>query len=159
MPIVIARFLSLFLVVAALSWNSAAPLPAAAAQPLAASEVVIVSGEERHTFSVEMAETPEQRERGLMYRHELAADAGMLFDFQVAQRVAFWMKNTFIPLDMVFIGADGRIVRIAERTVPKSLMANASGAPVRAVLEVNGGTTSRLGIRPGDRVIHPIFEE
>ena len=154
----IVRFLALLLVTAALSWIPATLLPAAA-QSLATSRVTIVSGEVRHTFSVEVAETPEQRRRGLMFRQELAADAGMLFDFQVAQRVAFWMKNTFIPLDMVFIGADGRIVRITERTVPKSLMANASGAPVRAVLEVNGGTTSRLGIRPGDRVLHPIFAE
>lgn len=157
MPVVIVRFLALLLVAAALSWNSAAPLPAAAAQPLAISEVTIVSGEDRHIFKVEVAETPEQRRRGLMFRQELAADAGMLFDFQVVQRVSFWMKDTLIPLDMMFIGPNGRIVRIAERTVPKSLMANPSGAPVRAVLEVNGGTTSRLGIRPGDRVIHPIF--
>ncbi|MBM3556648.1 MAG: DUF192 domain-containing protein, partial [Alphaproteobacteria bacterium] len=73
-------------------------------------------------------------------------------------RVAqFWMKNTLIPLDMIFIGADGRVRNIAERTVPHSLETRSSDGVVAAVLEVNGGASARLGIRPGDRVLHPLF--
>ncbi len=125
---------------------------------VAVSEIAIASGEERHFFRVEMAITPEQRARGLMFRRQLAPDAGMLFDFLVPQQAAFWMKNTLIPLDMLFIAADGRIVNITERTVPHSLSMVPSAGPVRAVLELNGGTVARLGIRPGDRVIHAIFE-
>jgi uncharacterized membrane protein (UPF0127 family) len=154
---VVIRSIALIFIAVVLTWLPTAPLPAGA-QQLATSEVVIVSGGDRHKFKVEMAATPAERERGLMFRQQLDADSGMLFDFKVAQEVAFWMKNTFIPLDMLFIAPDGRIVRITKRTIPKSLTANASGAPVRAVLEVNGGTTSRLGIQPGDRVVHPIFE-
>ena len=126
-------------------------------QALAVSEIAISSGGKRHNFRVEMALTDEQRARGLMFRRELAPDAGMLFDFEATQPVAFWMKNTFIPLDMLFIAADGRIVNIAERTVPHSLSVVPSAGPVRAVLELNGGTVARLGIRPGDRVVHAIF--
>ncbi len=104
-----------------------------------------------------MAVTPQERSRGLMERRELAADAGMLFDYGNERFVSFWMKNTLIPLDMLFIKSDGRIARIAERTTPLSLVAVPSGEAVRAVLEVNGGTADRLGIAPGDRVVHPIF--
>lgn len=90
-----------------------------------------------------------------MYRRRLAADAGMLFIFEKPEPARFWMKNTYIPLDIIFIAPDGRISNIAERTVPLSLETVASDGPVVAVLEVNGGTAARLGIRPGDRVIHP----
>ena len=92
-----------------------------------------------------------------MFRRKLAPDAGMLFDYKVPQRITMWMKNTYIPLDMLFIGAGGRIVNIAERTVPRSLAAISSDGNAQAVLEVNGGTARRLGIRPGDMVLHPIF--
>ncbi len=114
-------------------------------------------GSERR-FTVELASTPEERARGLMFRKALAPDAGMLFDFKELGPVAMWMKDTLIPLDMLFIARDGRIVRIAERTVPLSLTPIPSGDPVLAVLEVNSGTTARLGIKPGDRAIHPIFQ-
>lgn len=110
-------------------------------------------------FVVELAQDNAQRGLGLMYRQRMAADAGMLFDFQTDQDVAMWMKNTFIPLDMIFVRADGTIHRIAERTVPQSLETIWSQGKVRAVLEVNGGTVSRLGIRPGDTLIHPIFKK
>ena len=93
-----------------------------------------------------------------MYRRKLAPDAGMLFDYKTPQRVSMWMKNTFIPLDMIFIAADGRIVNIAERTVPQSKTVISSQGKIRGVLEINGGTVARLGIKPGDRVRHPIFE-
>jgi uncharacterized protein len=105
----------------------------------------------RH-FTVELATTPAQMELGLMYRQSLPADAGMLFVYPNEQTVAFWMKNTLIPLDMLFIGADGHIRRIAERTVPLSTTPISSVDPVRAVLEINGGTAERLGIKPGDAV-------
>lgn len=120
-------------------------------------ELEIVAGEARYAFKIEMAITPAERSRGLMNRHELALDAGMLFDYGRPRYVSFWMKDTLIPLDMIFIKDDGRIARIAKRTVPLSLAAVPSGEPVLAVLEVIGGTADRLGIAPGDTVIHPIF--
>ena len=92
-----------------------------------------------------------------MFRRELPEGQGMLFDFQREQPTSFWMKNTYISLDMIFIRADGRILRIAENTVPLSEALVSSGGPVRAVLEVIAGTAKKLGIAPGDRVAHPIF--
>lgn len=121
------------------------------------SELFIESGGQRHRFSVEMADTDERRTLGLMYRTSLPADAGMLFDFKVDQPVAMWMRNTRIPLDMLFIRRDGRVANVAQRTVPFSEATISSAGPVRAVLEINGGTAERLGIKPGDRVIHPMF--
>ncbi len=118
------------------------------------SEVTIVSGSGEHRFEVEVARTVDEQARGLMYRRRLGADAGMLFDYGHPRNVAMWMRNTYIPLDMIFIGADWRIARIAERTVPLSSATVASEGPARAVLEVNAGTASRLGIRPGDRVVY-----
>ena len=111
-----------------------------------------------HAFSVEIAQTEAERSKGLMYRKELPEGQGMLFDFQRDQDVAMWMQNTYIPLDMIFIAGDGRIVNIAENTVPLSTRIVSSARPVRAVLEVIGGTTRKLGIAPGDRVAYPIFK-
>jgi uncharacterized membrane protein (UPF0127 family) len=110
-----------------------------------------------HVFTVEIADTDQTRERGLMYRRELPEGRGMLFDFFKDQPVGFWMKNTYIPLDMIFIRSDGRIASIAENTEPLSERVVPSGAPVRAVLEVKGGTARKLGIQPGDQVANPIF--
>ena len=110
-----------------------------------------------HTLRVELAETPEARTKGLMHRTELAADQGMLFDFEREQRVSMWMKNTPLPLDMLFIADSGRILRIEQDTEPFSLRSIASGRPARAVLEVNAGTSKRLNIRSGDHVLHPLF--
>jgi uncharacterized membrane protein (UPF0127 family) len=110
-----------------------------------------------HVFSVEIAENDADRAKGLMYRKELPEGKGMLFDFHSEQDVSFWMQNTYIPLDMLFIRADGRILRIAENTEPLSTRMIPSGGPVRAVLEVIGGTARKFGIAPGDRVAHPIF--
>jgi uncharacterized protein len=135
-------------------------LGAASAQPLTrfpTGELTIESATGRHKFRVEIATTPAQLEQGLMFRRSMAPDAGMLFDFQRPAPVSMWMKNTFIPLDMLFIDAGGRIINIAERTVPHSLDPVSAAAPARAVLELNGGTAARLGIRPGDRVLFPIF--
>ena len=123
----------------------------------AGSELWIESGGKRHHFKIEFADTDERRARGLMYRSSMAADAGMLFDFKREGPVSMWMRNTLIPLDMLFIARDGRIVNIAERTVPLSEATIPSAGPVRAVLELNGGTAHRLGLKPGDRVVHAIF--
>jgi uncharacterized membrane protein (UPF0127 family) len=125
---------------------------AAELQPL---EIASKSGV--HVFAVETASTPEEQSKGLMFRRQLPEGQGMLFDFHQEQPTSFWMKNTYIPLDMIFIRGDGRILRIAENTVPLSETLVPSGGPVRAVLEVIGGTARKLGIAPGDRVGHAIF--
>ena len=126
---------------------------------LAADEqtVEIVTRGGVHTFTVEFAETDEERTRGLMFRKELPEGRGMMFDFKQDMNVTMWMKNTYIPLDMIFIRADGRIHRIAENTEPESTKIIAAGGPVRAVLEVIGDTARKLGIKPGDRVAHAMF--
>lgn len=127
-------------------------------QALALTELEIDSGGQRHRFTVELARKPEERAVGLMFRTEMAADRGMLFDYDREQPVSMWMKNTFIPLDMLFIRADGRIANIAEWTTPRSLDEVASKGPVKAVLELNGGTAARLGLKAGDRVRHALFQ-
>lgn len=121
------------------------------------STLAIVTGGTEARFTVELAETPEQRSQGLMHRKSMAPDAGMLFDFGRVQPIGMWMKDTFIPLDMLFIRADGTIAAIAENTVPHSLEAILPPEPARAVLELNAGTCRKLGIGPGDRVLHWIF--
>jgi uncharacterized membrane protein (UPF0127 family) len=127
-------------------------------RPAALQTLEIASKTGVHTFSVEMAENDADRAKGLMFRKELPEGRGMLFDFHRDQDVSFWMENTYIPLDMIFIRGDGRILRIAENTEPLSTRMIPSGGPVRAVLEVIGGTARKLGIAPGDRVGHPIFK-
>ncbi len=112
----------------------------------------------RHEFSVELAISPEQQQQGLMFRRDLAPDASMLFVYKPERVVSMWMRNTMIPLDMLFIAEDGRVVKIVERAVPLSLKTISSDRPVRAVLEVNGGTVARLGLQTGDRVLHGTFD-
>lgn len=121
------------------------------------SKVTIASGGKTHEFRVEIATTPRQVQQGLMFRRSLAPDAGMLFVYRRPIDSAMWMKNTLIPLDMLFIRAGGKIGRIAERTVPMSEAIIPSGGAVIAVLELNAGTASRLGIEPGDKVISPLL--
>ena len=121
------------------------------------SSLVIVTGAREIKFDVEMAVTEAQREHGLMFRKQLGPYQGMLFDFFHEQPVTFWMKNTLIPLDMVFIAGDGTIKHVHANAVPMSTDAIPSGAPVRAVLEINGGSAALLGIKPGDKVKHAIF--
>ncbi|MFG1349649.1 DUF192 domain-containing protein [Xanthobacter autotrophicus] len=133
----------------------AEPAPAAQATSLEALEITSAKGVV--TFEVEVARTDEQRTNGLMYRKSLGERAGMLFDFKVDQPVYMWMKNTYIPLDMLFIRADGSIARIAAMTTPLSTQTISSGEPVRAVLEIAGGQARKLGIAAGDRVAHPVF--
>jgi hypothetical protein len=113
-------------------------------------EIVTKAGVQ--VFSVEEARTDEERERGLMFRTALPEGQGMIFDFSPEQNVSMWMKNTLIPLDMIFIRADGRILRIAENTKTQSEEIIPSGGPVRAVVEVIAGTARKFGIAAGDRV-------
>jgi uncharacterized protein len=119
------------------------------------STIIIATRDAQHVFTIEIARTPAEMERGLMYRERLDADRGMLFLYEDDREVAFWMKNTLIPLDLIFADASGRIVAIAERAVPLSTALIPSPGPVRAVLEVNGGTARRLHIQVGDRLLHP----
>ena len=108
-------------------------------------------------LQVELADTEAERAQGLMCRRSMAPDRGMLFDFKTSKSVYFWMKNTLIPLDMVFVAEDGRIVAIAPNTTPLSEAPVGPGAPVLAVLELAAGRAAALGIRPGDKIKHPIF--
>lgn len=145
----------------ALRWTAflafALLLVAGPVQPASLQTLEIASKTGVHAFAVEFAENDAERAKGLMYRRELPEGRGMLFDFQREQEVSMWMQNTYISLDMLFIRADGRILRIAENTEPLSTRTISSGGPVRGVLEVIGGTARKLGIAPGDRVAHPIF--
>ena len=111
----------------------------------------------RFGLIVELAETPSTWRQGLQRRRYLAADAGMLFNFQQPRMVSMWMKDTLIPLDMIFIDERGAVLNVAENTIPLSLAAISSNGPALAVLEVNAGTAAKLGVRPGDRVLHPLF--
>jgi hypothetical protein len=128
----------------------AAPKPKASARHLEAVTVLTQSG--RETFEVETATTREQIERGLMFRTHLPKRHGMLFDFGPEQEVRMWMKNTLIPLDMVFIAADGRVHRIERNATPGSLRIIPSEGKVRYVLELKGGAADKYGIKPGDRI-------
>ena len=115
--------------------------------------LTIRSTSREHRFTVEVAATAKEQNDGLMYRRSLAPDRGMIFPYDPPQSVAFWMKNTLIPLDMIFIRKDGTIARIAANTVPLSVDTVPSGEPVAAVLEIAGGRAAELGIKEGDRVI------
>jgi hypothetical protein len=125
---------------------------------LPVSELFIdTSTGERHRFRVYEARTPEERSRGLMFVTDLDLDEGMLFDSGRVEHATMWMRNTPLSLDMLFVFPDGEIARIERETVPYSRKLIQSGRPVRAVVELNGGIAAELGIRAGDRVIHPLF--
>lgn len=132
---------------------------AASPQAFATARLEIVTGSARHGFTIELALNEAQRARGLMFRQALAPDRGMLFLYPVPQVINMWMKNTLIPLDMLFLDAGGRVVSIHQRAVPGSLRVISSGVAAAAVLEVAGGTVERLGIRTGDRVVSPALQE
>ena len=143
--------------VTALVFSAFLALSAGLSQAADKSVVEIVGKTGVHSFNVEVVDNDADRAKGLMHRRSLPEGTGMLFDFHREQDVSFWMQNTYIPLDMIFIRADGRIHRIAENTVPLSLEQGPSKGPVRGVLEVIAGTSRKLGLAPGDRVAHPIF--
>lgn len=117
----------------------------------------ILSGDKTHKFSIELADTPMTRMQGLMFRESLDADKGMLFVFEDSDVQSFWMQNTLIPLDMIFVKEDGRIVKIHPMAKPRDLTMISSGQPVLAVLEIKGGRAQELGIKPGDKVIYKVF--
>jgi hypothetical protein len=121
--------------------------------------LTIMTSSGSHPFSVEVMRTEQQRERGLMYRRFLPSDRGMLFDFKLEKPIMMWMKNTYLPLDMIFISRSGTVVGIARDAEPLSERIVASGAPAYAVLEVNAGTVKKIGLGIGDRIRHPLFSE
>ncbi|MBU1326293.1 MAG: DUF192 domain-containing protein [Alphaproteobacteria bacterium] len=123
--------------------------------PLEQLTVVTATGE--HAFWVEIADDDEERQRGLMFRQPLADDRGMLFQFPEAAERGFWMRNTPSPLDIVYIGADGRIVSIARHTTPYSESTYPSNGPAKGVLETRAGRMDEIGAQPGDQIRHPFF--
>ena len=147
--------LTAFVFVAALA--AAQPATSAPADS-AVDDLSIVTATGPHHFAVEVMRTREQLERGLMYRRQMAADHGMLFDFGAVRPVTMWMKDTYLPLDMVFIAADGRVVSVKHDAEPLSETTIPSGGDVLGVLEVNAGTAARIGLEPGDRVVDPMFK-
>ena len=163
MTTLLKRLLIIILVVASLPVVSLyfVPLSAAAQQdvvfPESTLEIETQSGT-RHTFRIELAETDPLRQRGLMFRNEMAPDAGMLFTYKRDRVISMWMANTYLPLDMLFIESNGRISRIVENAIPLSRESISSRKRARGILELNAGTARRLGLSVGDRVIHERFE-
>jgi uncharacterized membrane protein (UPF0127 family) len=128
---------------------------AAAVHPVSGLDVIpltVIRRDKRLTFRVEVAKGPIEQARGLMFRASMGADEGMVFPMNPPRMASFWMRNTVIPLDLIFVGPDGRILNIAANTVPYDENHHWSAAPVKAVLELNGGRAAQLGIVPGDRV-------
>jgi uncharacterized membrane protein (UPF0127 family) len=143
-------------------WLAAATLAAALTTPAngqaAREELLVTTDAGAHSFQVEIADDAEERARGLMFRRTMAEGEGMLFDFGREEPASFWMENTYISLDMLFIKADGTVESIAERTTPLSRNGVPSKGPVRYVLEINGGLSDQLGIEPGDKVSGPAMD-
>ena len=133
-------------------------LPAGAQEPPRIEPLTITNGDTATLFSAEVADTEELRERGLMFRHRLPEDQVMLFDFGQPRPVSMWMKDTYIPLDMIFVRPDGTIAAIVENAVPKSLETIGVQEPIRGVIELAAGTVKRLGITQNDKVYNRIFE-
>jgi len=120
---------------------------------------IVVSASGDHAFTVEIADDEDEQRRGLMFRRALAEDAGMLFLYDREQPLSYYMRNTYVSLDIIYINADGRIVSIARDTEPLSEESLPSGAPSIAVLEVVAGTSARLNFAVGDEVRHPFFDQ
>lgn len=149
--------LSALLTIVCMSPSAAGDAPGPPAPGGGLEKLEIVTASATHEFSVEVMRTPRQRERGLMFRRFLPPDRGMLFSFEAERPLAMWMKNTYLPLDMIFIGRTGKVVGLAENTEPLSEKVIPSRAPAFGVLELNAGTAARIGVRIGDTVRHPIF--
>jgi uncharacterized membrane protein (UPF0127 family) len=136
---------------------AAAQAAAASGKPQTGLKVVPLTietaGGKRHSYKVEVAATSAQQAHGMMFRTRMAPMTGMIFPMDPPRQAAFWMENTLIPLDLLFIGSDGRIRNIISNAVPKSRAQLPSAGPVAAVLELAGGEADRIGARPGDRVI------
>ena len=119
--------------------------------------LTIVSAGKTHAFKVEMADTPEESERGLMYRASMPKDHGMIFDFRPSHEISMWMKNCLFPQDMLFLDEKGTVIAIAENARPGSTRLISPGFPIASVLELNGGIAKELGLKPGDKVQHKLF--
>lgn len=156
-----ARFLATLLVtgigLAPVATGTAMAQTVVKAAPVPTEPLTIATKGGPRQFSVEVMRDDAGRSRGLMFRRHMAPDHGMLFDFERSEPVTMWMKNTYLPLDMVFIRADGTVARVAADTEPLSTAIIPSNGPVLAVLELNAGTAAKLGIKEGDRVEHPMF--
>ncbi len=131
-------------------------VPARAEEGL--EKIVVTTASGPHTFEVEIAKNEAAREKGLMFRRFMPADRGMLFEFERNERVAFWMKNTYIPLDMIFIAPDGLVTHVAADAEPLSEAIVPSGGPCDAVLELNGGMAAAIGLKAGDEVKASFFK-
>lgn len=149
------RAITLAVALAVASVGSAAATKPTATAAARLVPLTITTATRKHEFKVEVARTEAEQARGLMFRTRLAPDRGMIFPMVPARPASFWMKNTLIPLDMIFIRFDGTIARIAARTTPQSLLPVSSGEPVAAVLEIAGGRAAQLHISEGDRVVWP----
>jgi uncharacterized membrane protein (UPF0127 family) len=147
--------LSLTLFVLMASLMPAKAQSGSASSTLEPLQIMTASG--RHDFSVEVMRTDEERARGLMYRRFMAANRGMLFDFKTEQPINMWMKNTYLPLDMIFIARNGSVTHVVADTEPLSERIISSNGPAFAVLEVNAGIAAKISLKPGDRVQHPMF--
>jgi uncharacterized membrane protein (UPF0127 family) len=135
-----------------------ATVPAWALETFGTSELTIQTAAGPQKFSIELALTDAQMEQGLMFRRSMAANAGMLFDFKRPTPISMWMKNTVIPLDMLFLNTSGKVIDIHERAVPQSTDIIASSVPAHYVIELNGGTVERLGIKIGDQATSPAIK-
>jgi uncharacterized membrane protein (UPF0127 family) len=152
----LAAFLSIGVLFFAFAATTLPMADARAQQAIEKLQIVTASGP--HDFSVEVMRTEPELEKGLMFRRFLPADRGMLFDFKQEKPVMMWMKNTYLPLDMVFIARSGKVVGIAANAEPMSERIIPSGAPAYGVLEVNAGTAEKIGLKIGDEVHHPMFK-
>ncbi|MEV8466273.1 DUF192 domain-containing protein [Fluviibacterium sp. DFM31] len=132
--------------------------PALADQGCATDRVDLRGPWGQASFSVEVADDRQERAQGLMHRKSLPRSSGMLFVYEHPQRVSFWMRNTLIPLDMIFVGADGRVRRIHENAIPLDETGIPGGTDILAVLEINGGLSGVLGLAPGTEMRHPAFD-
>ncbi|HVJ51392.1 MAG TPA: DUF192 domain-containing protein [Aliidongia sp.] len=144
----ILRLLAILLAVPLLMAAGAPPK----LQSFEKGEITVISANGPHKFKVEIAASDGQREQGLMFRQQMAADAGMIFIWQQPQPIVMWMENTYIPLDMLFVDENGVILNIRERAVPFSREQIPSAGPAKVAIELNGGTAAKLGIKAGDKV-------
>ncbi|MEL6264943.1 MAG: DUF192 domain-containing protein [Pseudomonadota bacterium] len=142
---------------AALLATAQAPLAVEAAPRGCAIDRVTIISMGQVSYTVELALTPEEQARGLMFRQSMPADAGMLFVFDTPRQASFWMKNTFIPLDIIFVDGEGRVLNVAANTVPFSEASVLSEGIASAVLEVNAGQARKHGITRGSQLVHPAF--
>lgn len=147
--------LSLFVLLVVTSLSPVSAQGQGTGSALEPLQITTASG--RHEFSVEVMRTDEERAKGLMYRRYMAPNRGMLFDFKTEQPVNMWMKNTYLPLDMIFISRNGTVTHVAADTEPLSERIISSNGPAFAVLEVNAGVAAKIGLKSGDRVQHPMF--